>query len=109
MVDRQFPVDMVAGFQSALYEVLCRAQALGQLRPGHDPLALAHFFATLSLGLTVASKQSADPTVLRNAVQIALSVFETTAVPDSNLPEIPTERGSPNDRKRGCLPRCSPE
>ncbi len=68
----------LAEVQSALYKVLCRAQALGQLRAGQDPLALAHFFATLALGLAVMSKQSADPAVLRNTVKIALGVFEPT-------------------------------
>ena len=70
----------LSGFQAALYEVLCRAQALGQLRPGQDPLALAQFFTTLALGLTVSSKHSGDPAVLRNTVQTALSLFEPTAV-----------------------------
>ncbi len=67
----------LAEFQSALYGVICRAQALGQLRPGQDPLALSHFFATLALGLSVAGKQSADCSVLRNTVQVAMSVFES--------------------------------
>lgn len=64
-----------AGFQASLYEVLCRARALGQLRPGQDPLALAQFFATLACGLAVTSRQSADPAVLRNTVQTALNVL----------------------------------
>lgn len=72
----------VAEFQAALYEVLCRAQALGQLRPGQDPLALAQFFTTLALGLTVSSKHSSDPAMLRNTVQTALSLFESTASQD---------------------------
>ena len=66
----------LADFQSAMYTVLCRAQILGQLRAGQDPLALAQFVSTLALGLAVMSKQSADPSALKNAVQIALSVFE---------------------------------
>ena len=70
----------VSEFQAALYEVICRAQALGQLRPGQDPLALAQFFTTLALGLTVSSKHSGDPAVLRNTVQTALSLFEPAAV-----------------------------
>ena len=69
----------VAALQAALYEVLCRAQVLGQLRPGQDPLALAQFFTTLALGLTVSGKHSGDPTVLKNTVQTALSLFEPVA------------------------------
>lgn len=72
----------LAEFQSALYEVLCRAQVLGQLRPGHDPLALARFFSTLALGLTVVSKQSVEAAVHRDSVQIALSVLEPAAAKD---------------------------
>ena len=72
----------LAEFQAALYGTLCRAQALGQLRPGQDPLALAQFFATLAFGLAVSSRQSADPAVLRNAVQTALGVFEPAASAD---------------------------
>lgn len=71
----------LAEFQSALYATLCRAQAGGQLRPGQDPLALAQFFTTLALGLGVASKQSADPAVLRNTVEVALSVFGPQPLP----------------------------
>ncbi len=77
----------LAEFQTALYEVLCRAQALGQLRPGQDPLALTRFFATLALGLGVMSKQSADGAVLKNTVQIALSVFE----PASSVQDCPVD------------------
>ena len=66
----------LAEFQAALYEMFCRARTLGQLRPGQDPLALTQFFATLALGLGVMSKQSANGAVLRNTVQVALSVFE---------------------------------
>ena len=70
----------LAEFQAALYEAVCRAQAHGQLRPGQDPLALAQFFTTLALGLTVSSKHSGDPAMLRNTVQTALSLFEPGAV-----------------------------
>ena len=70
----------LAEFQAALYATVCRAQALGQLRPGQDPLALTQFLATLALGLTVMSKQSTDPAVLRNTVQTALSVFAPVVV-----------------------------
>ncbi len=69
----------LAEFQAALYATVCRAQAFGQLRPGQDPLALTQFLATLALGLTVMSKQSTDPAVLRNTVQIALNVFAPAA------------------------------
>ena len=69
-------VAAVAEFQAALYATLCRAQTLGQLRCGQDPLALAQFFATLAFGMAVTSKQSADSAPLRNAVQAALAVFE---------------------------------
>ena len=69
----------LAEFQAALYEVICRAQALGQVRPGQDPLAMAQFFATLALGLGVSSKHTGDPTVLRNTVQTALGLFEPAA------------------------------
>ena len=72
----------LAEFQAALYEVLCRAQALGQLRPGQNPLALAQFFSTLALGLAVAGKQLADPALLRNTVQTALGVFAPAATAD---------------------------
>lgn len=65
----------LAGFQSVLYRVLCRAQSQGQLRSGQDPLALSHFFATLVLGLGVMGKHSTDPAMLKNAAVVALSVF----------------------------------
>ena len=83
----------LAEFQSALYEVICRARALGQLRAGQDPLALAQFFATLALGLAVTSKQSADPAVLKNTVQIALSVFEPAPSDSNDVLKAKSKRG----------------
>src|SRR5690349_12854989 len=76
----------LAGFQSILYGVICGAQTLGQLSPGQDPLALSHFFATLTQGLGVMSKQSADLTVLRNIVEVALRVFEPRQPSQVRLP-----------------------
>lgn len=70
----------VSEFQAALYGVVCRAQALGQLRPGQDPLALAQFFTTLALGLAVSGKHSGDATMLSNTVRVALSLFEPAIV-----------------------------
>ena len=66
---------VVDGMEPVFYKVLCRAQARGQLRPGQDPLALAQFFATLVLGLGVMGKHSGDPTTIKNAAAVALSVF----------------------------------
>jgi TetR/AcrR family transcriptional regulator, transcriptional repressor for nem operon len=61
--------------ESAIYRVLQRAQAEGKLDPQADARALARFFLGVAQGLNVVNKATADPTILRDMVTSAMSVW----------------------------------
>ena len=63
--------------ESALYQVLLRAQAEGSLDRARDCRALARFFVGVAQGLNVVHKAMADPTVLQDMVRVAMSVWDT--------------------------------
>ena len=62
--------------ESALYQVLLRAQAEGALSRAHDCRALARFFVGVAQGLNVVHKAMADPAVLQDMVRVAMQVWE---------------------------------
>src|SRR5215471_6017717 len=67
--------------ESAVYQVLLRAQATGDLPRTQDCRALARFFLGMAQGLNVMHKAMADPAVLQDMVQMAMQVWKTPFAP----------------------------
>jgi TetR/AcrR family transcriptional repressor of nem operon len=63
--------------ESAIYQVLRRAQTEGVLDPKQDARALARFFVGVAQGLNVVNKAAPDPTILKDMVKVAMRVWET--------------------------------
>jgi TetR/AcrR family transcriptional repressor of nem operon len=61
--------------ESAIYRVLRHAQAGGLLASTLDAKALARFFMAVAQGLNVVNKAVADPGVLRDIAEVAMSVW----------------------------------
>jgi TetR/AcrR family transcriptional repressor of nem operon len=61
--------------ESAIYRVLQRAQAEGSLDPKADARALARFFLGVAQGMNVVIKATADPSILRDMVTSAMTVW----------------------------------
>jgi TetR/AcrR family transcriptional repressor of nem operon len=62
--------------ESAIYDVLRCAQAEGSLDSSVDARALARFFMSVAQGLNVVNKAVADPGVLKDAVRVAMTVWQ---------------------------------
>jgi len=62
--------------ESALYQVLLRAQATGALPRTQDCRALARFFVGVAQGLNVVHKAIADPAVLQDMIRVAMQVWD---------------------------------
>jgi TetR/AcrR family transcriptional repressor of nem operon len=75
--------------ESAIYRVLQHAQAEGLLDPQADARALARFFLGVAQGLNVVNKAIADPTILRDMVTSAMSIWPA-----------PPSRDHPNSQSR---------
>ncbi len=69
----------VSGGEEAFYEVLLRARANGEIPQHKDPRALARFFSTSLTGLRVATRMGTEEAVLRDAVEVTLSVLNEPA------------------------------
>jgi len=67
--------------ESALYQVLLRAQATGALPRTQDCRALARFFVGVAQGLNVMHKAMADPAMLQDMVHMAMQVWDSSSVP----------------------------
>jgi hypothetical protein len=65
--------------ESAIYDVLRRAQSEGSFDSSVDASALIRFFLSVAQGLNVVNKAMADPGIPKNAVRIAVTVWETTS------------------------------
>jgi TetR/AcrR family transcriptional regulator, transcriptional repressor for nem operon len=65
----------IARQESAIYRLLQHAQAEGKLDPKADARALARFFLGIAQGLNVVNKATADPTILRDMVTSAMSIW----------------------------------
>jgi TetR/AcrR family transcriptional regulator, transcriptional repressor for nem operon len=63
--------------ESAIYQVLRRAQSEGALDPKQDARALARFFVGVAQGLNVVNKTAPDPAMLKDMVKIAMRVWDT--------------------------------
>jgi TetR/AcrR family transcriptional regulator, transcriptional repressor for nem operon len=81
--------------ETAIYQVLRKAQADGTLNPTQDARALARFFLGVAWGINAVNKSVADPGVFRDIVRVAMSVWDTAAAVQIDGPQM-TER-----RRRG--------
>lgn len=63
--------------ESAIYEVLRRAQTEGELDPKQDARALARFFVGVAQGLNVVNKAVPDPAMLKDMVKVAMRIWDT--------------------------------
>ena len=62
--------------ETAIYQVLRKAQNDGTLNPTQDARALARFFLGVAWGINAVNRSIADPGVLRDMVRVALSVWD---------------------------------
>ena len=85
--------------ETAIYQVLRKAQAEGRLSPTHDARALARFFLGVSWGINAVNRTVADPEVLRDMVRSAMTVWEARGGVQSD--------GAKNRRRRSDLARGS--
>lgn len=69
--------------ESAIYQVVRRAQSTGALGPDQDARALARFFVGVAHGLNVVNKVAADPAMLKDMVKVAMLVWDASAKPVS--------------------------
>jgi TetR/AcrR family transcriptional regulator, transcriptional repressor for nem operon len=67
--------------ESAIYQVLRRAQTEGALDPKQDARALARFFVGVAQGLNVVNKAAPDPAMLKDMVKVAMRVWDTVEPP----------------------------
>jgi len=62
--------------ESAIYQVLRRAQREGSLDPKQDARAMARFFLGVAQGLNVVNKAAPDPRRLKDMVKMAMRVWD---------------------------------
>jgi TetR/AcrR family transcriptional regulator, transcriptional repressor for nem operon len=73
--------------ESAIFQVLRRAQADGLLDRDQDTRALARFFVGVAQGLNVVNKAMPDPAILRDMVKVAMRVWDArTGTVGRNVP-----------------------
>lgn len=89
----------VGQHESALYQVLLRAQSEGSLPRTQDCRALARFFVGVAQGLNVVHKAMADPAALQDMVRVAMQVWDTPLPP-------PQDDLSKQGRKWRQQPQC---
>lgn len=68
--------EVLTKIQSAFFDCLNRAVALGELPEETDTLVLSHFLATSTHGLIVTGKSSAGSDETKNVVKVILSTLE---------------------------------
>src|SRR5216684_4023137 len=74
--------------ETAIYQVLRRAQVDGTLSQTQDARALARFFFGIAWGINAVNKSVADPEVFRDMVRVAMSVWDTAAAVQIDGPRI---------------------
>jgi TetR/AcrR family transcriptional regulator, transcriptional repressor for nem operon len=75
---------IVAGFgqqESAIYNVLRKAQTAGHLAADFDLRALSRFFVAVCHGMNVINKAMPDPEILRDIARVAMTLWQPTATP----------------------------
>ena len=68
--------ERLGSLESAIYQVLRKAQEEGLLSKDKDIRALARFFVGVSQGMAVLNKTFADPSVIRDVAKVALNIWE---------------------------------
>jgi TetR/AcrR family transcriptional repressor of nem operon len=63
--------------ETAIYQVLRKAQADGTLSQTQDARALARFFLGVAWGINAVNKSVADPGVFRDMVRVAMTAWDT--------------------------------
>src|ERR1700726_3852467 len=63
--------------ETAIYQVLRKAQADGTLSQTQDARALARFFLGVAWGINAVNKSVADPGVFRDMVRVAMTAWNT--------------------------------
>ncbi len=74
MIERKI-AERLGGLESAIYEVLRKAQTETKLSSERDIRALARFLVAVSQGMAVLNKTFADPSVIRDVAKVALSFW----------------------------------
>ena len=67
--------------ESAIYQVLRRAQTDGLIESTEDARALARFFVGIAHGLNAVSKAVPDPAMLKDIVKTAMRVWDAAKPP----------------------------
>ena len=80
--------------ESAIYQVLRRAQIDGSIEATQDVRALARFFVGVAHGLNSVNKVVPDPAMLRDIVKTAMRVWDTAQprAPERRRVRTPTAR-----------------
>jgi TetR/AcrR family transcriptional repressor of nem operon len=73
--------EQLGQIESAIYQVLRRAQSEGLLDQAQDARALARFFVGVAQGLNVVHKAAPDPAILKDMVKVAMRVWDTVGTP----------------------------
>src|SRR5579864_9101117 len=81
--------------ETAIYEVLRKAQADGTLSQTQDARALARFFLGVAWGINAVNKSVADPGVFRDMVRVAMTAWDTPGAAQRKGSRF-TVRGRPN-------------
>ena len=67
--------------ETAIHQLVSRAQAQGVIDPNRDARALARFFLGVAHGLNVVNKATQDAASLSDAAKVAMSVWDSAASP----------------------------
>jgi TetR/AcrR family transcriptional repressor of nem operon len=70
--------------ETAIYQVLRKAQAEGTLSAARDARALARFFLGVAWGINAVNRTVTDPEVLRDMVRVAMSAWDRPAAARPN-------------------------
>src|SRR6266436_9361905 len=86
--------------ETAIYQVLRKAQNDGTLNPAQDARALARFFLGVAWGINAVNKSVADPGVFRDMVRVAMTVWDTAAAVQIDGPRMTERRGDAHGSAR---------
>src|ERR1700758_1797904 len=78
--------------ETAIYQVLRKAQTDGTLSQTQDARALARFFLGVAWGINAVNKSVADPGVFRDIVRVAMSVWDGPNATHSRDPKMKPRR-----------------
>jgi TetR/AcrR family transcriptional repressor of nem operon len=85
--------------ETAIYQVLRKAQADGTLSQTQDARALARFFLGVAWGINAVNKSVADPGVFRDMVRVAMTAWDAPGAAQCKGSRF-TVRSRPNDSHR---------